>query len=831
MAAPDAYLGCLKKEMNKKRGYGDKKISAAADEYQRLAERNLASGMALTDARDTAMNTILTRLDAAGQEKKDKLFATAKLLSDHEARLRSTSAVKTWAGTVASKIGVGLKSLLESDLRLPASNFNFMAIRDIAEKRMFRMFNETIESASKNWLGQQRGNTTMREFAAEIMKPGSTNNPVAKSFADAWRQRDAFFMSEMKRFGITVSPVDGQMVFHPVAAKLPPKAEFIADMKNNMDLNKSGGGAIIRENELDDWLGKYYDGIRKGNFNDLPKAFEQTGGQFTRDFANDRMIQFKDADAYAAMHEKYMNGDFLYTHAQSTKKLAHNMALAQVLGPSPVHMEGTLIKMAKDLAAELTPAGSNVKAIDKQIRRFQTMMDMALHRNAMDPESAIGMWTTAISNFQQGAMLGGSVFASLPGDMATMIATRMINHEPVLAALAAIPKALIMSKATQREMLMFGHGASEYTNQIVHEARFNSMAEYTTTPFRWGADKVLRLTGMPRAFEAVRAADMMARSKSLFEHMNTPYDQLAERDMLARWDVTAKDWQATQKAMQTGNNYSPADGIGMFRPLDHADALGPELTQKWQLLMHNEGKRNVIETTLEARAIATAGLRPDTWAGFLLSSAGRFHSYALTQGLALARTIMEADTVGGKMAIAARSGLALIVLTAMGLQVRDYMQGKQFADIRNPKFWARAVFASGAFGYWGDVTNGAVRADPASAVLNTIGGPYVKMMGDAIALSMGSAFANMDVNEASGTWTAGKAGVHLVDFFRQNLIPAPFFIKPLLDRHILEPLQEAMDPKLMAQRYAGQISHAIAAGTPYRKGNEPGTRGSIIPGF
>src|SRR4029077_1297697 len=129
--------------------------------------------------------------------------------------------------------------------------------------------------------------------------------------------------------------------------------------------------------------------------------------------------------------------------------------------------------------------------------------------------------------------------------------------------------------------LLFGHGAAEYQNQIIHEARFNNMAEYGVTGIRYMADKATRLTGMPRGFEGVRAADMMARAKSLFEQRGTNFDNLSEKMVLERWGMTPEEWDTTRKAMSSGTNYSPANDVFMFRPYDHADALGPDLTQKW----------------------------------------------------------------------------------------------------------------------------------------------------------------------------------------------------------------------------------------------------------
>lgn len=826
----DKFLDCLVKALAKAQGYGKTKIAAARDEYVRQTELNQELGHGLNEARSRAMQHVQDALDKTKINKQAKIQASASKIAEFEAGMEEALGIKTaWLkGSPGDKIGHALRTRIEDDQRMKTASHNFVAEAEVAERIMWSMFRDVIDDFSKNAMGIRRGSVSDADMASEVIKPGSTGNQAAAGIAKGIKQSYDYAISEMRLHGVSIERQDGSLPFQPVSAKIKDTDEFIQDMKANIDWTRSGGGRFIRVSERDDWLKAYEKAARTHRWEDMPKQFEPVGGQFAVEFHNDHMIQFKDGNAYAAMNGKYMDGGMMQMNLHRIQKLAHNIGVAKIFGPSPRHMITVFRDMAEKRAADLTPAGSSSKGISKAVRRYNAMTDMVMRKNSMDPESELGHFVESSANLMTTAMLTQASFLSIPGDLATMMAARMSNNEPILRVLGAYLNTMVKIKASRREMLHGGHAASEFTSMSLYNTRYGIGTQYGPSITRFIADKTMRLNLMNRGFDAVRAADNRMRGMSLYEARNQSFASLRERVMLERNGITEADWKRTQTAMAK-TVFSPADDIGVFRPIDHFDTLGSELVHKWQRMFYNEGRRTVIENTLEARAMLLANTRPDTLAGAILGSFGKFHGYPVTFFLSMARSVLAADTLGGQMKTVARYGLLSTMAAAMGIQAKNYWQGKEFQDMRDPDFWLKSGMSGGAFSMYGDFITGGMRADTATTIVKGIGGPFAQMIGDGIAATEGSAFQALDIGEHGGKWTMGKAGVGLIDFMRKYMIPETFFVAPILQRDILEPLQERMAPELMARRIKSQRRFAAEAGTAYKKGYGPGETVPFIP--
>lgn len=822
----DKFLDCLVEHLEKAVGYGKTKISQAKDEYERQVLSNTEQGMGANDARIKAMDHVRLRLEETKLAKQARMQATADRVSEFDASMtEAEGATMAWfKGTPAVRMYHALRTRIEDDVRMgkgTASN-NFVANAEVAENIMWHMFRNVIDDFSKNWAGIRRGSVTDAEIVNEMIKPGSTGSQVAKDVAEAMRQRDKYAISEQRRYGVSIRHQEGDVPWSPMSAKLKSKDEFVADMKANIDWPRSGQGRFIRPSERDQWLGDYWEAARTGNWDLMQQPYEYTGGHFAVNFHNDRMIQFKDGEAYAAMHDKYMDGGLMQTNLHATQKLAHNIGVVKTFGPSPEHTAKVFRDMAQKRAHALTPVEKNAKQIDRYLKRYDTMVDIVLRRNSMDQDAGLGFAVNTASNLMTTAMLTQASMLSIPGDFATTFAARLSNHEPVLRPLGSYLEAFARIKSTRREALLGAHAASEFTAMSVNNTRYGFGFEMGSKISQYVADKSMRLNLMNRGFDAMRGADTRIRSMSLFEARNQSFKNLRENRMLERNGITEADWVRTTKVMES-KAFSPADDIYMFRPVDHFDTLGNDLVHKWQRMFYNESRRSVIQNTIESRAMLLGNTRPDTLTGALLNSFARFHGYPVTFYLSMARTVMAADTMQSSVGLLASYMGATTMAAALGIQLKNYWQGKEFQDMRDPEFWIKAHMSSGALSMMGDFVTGGMRADSATTIVKGIGGPLVQMIGDLDALTIGSAFRSMDIGENSGNWTLGKGGVELVDFMRKYLIPETFFTAPIVQRMLLEKVQERMSPKTMERRAKGQKGFAAEAGTPYKTGAGPGS--------
>ena len=379
----------------------------------------------------------------------------------------------------------------------------------------------------------------------------------------------------------------------------------------------------------------------------------------------------------------------------------------------------------------------------------------------------------------------------------------------------------------RRDALGIGHIHSEYSAQITHSTHYHNNFAMGETAAKWLSDKTMKLNLMNRHFDAMVTSDNKWRAISLFENRHLSYDQLNERFLLENNGITPAEWDRTRKIMGD-NPFQPADEISMFRPLDHMDALGSELTHKWQRLFWNESRRSVMRSSIEAQAIAMGGSRADEVVGALRKSTVAFQSYGITFALNLSRILME-NSADERMGAFARIGLTTVIAGAIAAQARNIANGRSLEPMDTTSFWIKAV--SQAMGPWGSLISGGLRTDPASAIIKAAGGPLVEATAEFIARTEGSAFQFFEINESNNTWQGTKEGVKWIDFIRKYAAPNTFWAGILLQRHILEPFQRYLDPHGMDVRFKHQQAQAKGVGSPFFKGVGPGTGSAILPGF
>jgi hypothetical protein len=836
----DKYLDCLREALTKAR-YGPVRQKEAHAAYQRAVDGYVAKGMGLNDARPAAMQEITDRLTARALEKQDRVIATTKKLGEMQASLVETMADATgkwYDRSIGVRAYEAYLGKFEDVSRLKTSRGNFQAEKDVALGNLTSMFRSVMDDFSKNWLGINRGSVDAADIADAVLglgKPSQAAKNIADTLAKMWK----YTATELGLNGVAV-PKEFGMPFQPNKVKLENMGEdaFVKMAMDRTNWNKSGNGYFIRENEREAFLRSYWyahvhevwDQAEQFNTNaalkGIPRPYEFTGGQFSRDFQNFTMLQFKDGKAYAEMHTALMDGDFLSTTQRLIEKQAHNLALAKVFGPSPQHAADAMAKMTVDAAKAAKFPKQSISNMNRLMRRAKNVRELAFKENPMDGESRLAMTVSMVSNIMNSAMLNGALITSIPGDFATMLSHRFSNNEALIGPMGQYLKDFLNTATARRDALGMGHIYSEYMGQMTYSAHQHSgfaLGEHYTKVL---ADKTMKANLMNRHFDAMTTADFKWRAFQLFEDRNLAYGQARMKDVLENNNITPAEWDKTRKAME-GQAFQPADDVRLFRPLDHFDTLGTELVHKWQRLFWNESRKSVLRSSMEAQAIAMAGSRADTFTGALRKSTVAFQSYGITYGLNMGRAIMHGSP-GERLGAFARIGVSAVIAGAIATQARNLWQGKTLEDMTSVSFWTKVI--GSALGPWGAIATGGLRTDPASAVIKAAGGPLLQFTADLYARTAGSAFQFMDMGEGSSTWLGSKEGIKWLDFIRQNFAPQTFYSTLLLQRYVLEPLEKSMNADMMKKRIKAQRARAKGAGAPFREGVGPGG-GAFFPGF
>lgn len=832
MARTDRYAKCLIDAVKKAGPFGKERIAQARQAYERYRDRYVNEGDDLEVAAGRASEQVLRELEEVRVAKLKAAKKHINILADMKTRLDDAEEIRTLIGKTnqADKLWHGLKTVFEDDVRI-AGHTSIMSDYSANMGKFWSLFRDSMEYFSKGTFGTQRGKIHFNNIVRELFLEGSSGDQAAKDVAQAFRKFETMYVNGMNETAVTLRKFDNvgpPTHFSAVDLSNATKETFVNDMLETLDWNRTlwPNGAVVAEGERRGMLELMYDALRTNDYSAFPKRWGELGGRFAKEQESGRILQFKDANAWLAAHDKYGGGVNIFDVVQRTiDKSAYNLAVAKVLGNSPDYMYQQLRAMTKARANATTKGKNPARAghlIDKHLRRADAMSDTVLRHNPMDPESALAATIQTTSNLATSAMLKAAVFLAVPGDLLTSIVTRMANHQPVIQFLGEYMKAMFPGNYRNylTELVGAGFVADDFISNNFIASRFGAGQQFGPAWSRRIADTTMRASLMSRHTTAIRAANQREMMLNLARYKDRKLADIPENVMFKRAGITEAEWDRVRAEMKL---WEPINGVRLFRPGDMVDRLGHDLTNKFQSMIWNESRRMVISTSVEGSVRMRAGLRPESAAGAFLHSASMFHGYPVTALLTFSRLIMTDLSATRRTAMIASLGLGGALVGAFGMQLRNLSQGKELHPMDTPEFWLKAFASGGSLGLWGDFVTGAMRSDTRTQTALQLGGPIATMVGELNDMTLGTAFQWMQIGDRTHDWTLGGKGSDIIDFARRNVIPQTWLYSYVLERDILENLQESIDPAGTRRTQRARVRRAKEEGSPYRRGYEPGT--------
>lgn len=821
------FAQCLATKLEKKPGFGKKRVQEAIRAYERYRDQAVRDGLPLLQAQEQASARVIREVEEVRRAKVKAGVYNIGILGGFAKRLDLAPDITTAWGRrdLADKLGVALSSVIEEDVRVKG-HASVMTEYNVNHGKFWSLFRDVMDNFGKGAFGRQLGRSHMPNVVKELFREGSSGDQAAKDIAQAYRKFRKMYVALMNETGVTMRPIQDEglpTAFSAVSVANRAKDEFVADMNAALDWNKTTwpNGDLVEAAERIELLELSYDAIRTGDYTVFDQPFAQLGGRWGKELEQGRNFRYASADAWQAMHNKYGDGEIFDVMTRDMDKSAFSLATAKLLGTNPDYMLKQM-RALTDKRADTAGGKKSPQKIDRHLRRFDVMHDMLLKHNPMDPESALANTISTTSNLASAAMLKSAVFTAVPGDILTTIATRWANNQPVIAFLGEYIRAMFPGayRTAAVDALGAGHVIDDLISNNFIAARFGAGQQYGMALSRRVADFTMRTSFMSRHTNALRAANQREMMLRLYKLRHTKFNDIRERVIFERAGITEAEWDRTRHEMTA---WSPVQGVNYFRPIDMVDKLGHDLTNKFQSMIWNEGRRMVLQTSLEAMARIKRGVRQDTAAGALLHSLGMFHGYPVTNMLIFSRLIMSLDGNNmGRAKLIASLGIGGALVGAMAQQLRSFTQGKEFNPMDNPEFWIKAMASGGSFAIWGDFITGAMRSDTKTAMLGVLAGPLGNVVGEATDLSLGTAFQWAEIGDRTTEMTLGAKGADLIDALRRSVIPQTWLYAYALERDILEPLQEMLDPVGMKRSQSRRKRMAKDQGTPFRRGYEPG---------
>jgi hypothetical protein len=532
------------------------------------------------------------------------------------------------------------------------------------------------------------------------------------------------------------------------------------------------------------WLEEVHTSLASGAHLKSQGATSNNGfkgpGNLAKRMSEERVLHFKDADAWFDYNEKFGAGNMREAVVHGLRSSAQNTGLMRVLGPNPEAMFNRVsesvqaqVRGARDakrtraLAAAVQPGGW----LANRLGEVQGTSNIAANVTA----ARIG---SNIRAFESMAKLGGAMLSSVT-DIANYASEMSFQGQGFLSgigeAVGAIGKG--RPKGEQAEILsslgvFFDHIVGDLTRTGSLDESFGGWTSRAMQHY-------FRFNGLNWWTDTLRGSAALSMSHNLAIQAGKSFDQLAPelQHTLGLFDIAAADWDH----IRTNGLHQAADG----RTYITADRLDEKRADQMRQYIVDRANTAVLEPDADARAMLRQGTRPGTMGGELARFVAQFKGFPV----AYTRQVLGREIYGRgakPFADGAVRGIAQLIVatTVLGyaaMAAKDLAKGRTPRNPLDPKTIAAAMTQGGGAGIYGDFLFGEYTRFGRTP-LETLAGPTLGTGAEAIALWSGLWRGKTDAGDALRFGLANTPFLNL------------FYTRVALDYLILYQVQEAVSP-------------------------------------
>ena len=584
------------------------------------------------------------------------------------------------------------------------------------------------------------------------------------------------------------------------------REEYIQFMVDNVDLAK-----LFPDADPADYRGllkKLYGEFVSGSH--IKAASEGTAGltgtrNLGRQLSHERKIVFKTPEAEQAYAMQYGDGHLIDTIAGSTRSMARNITLMEMMGPNADHtLNVVLDKLMDDVnrtgdAKMANKARADMNRIRNEVWPTVTGASEIPHSHAA---ASIGRGLRA---WQSLTSLGFAVMSAV-SDIPIAASAYRWQGDNMFTGIGKQVAALFknLDAPSRREAaaalgMELSRTQTLIASRLSHEeGYYGAVAKAMDTYFRWNllspwTDKQLY------SMQLSTAAGITA-------HRAASYGQIppAWQRILHQAGIDQHHWDAVRKSQTF---HVEADNVDLIVP-ENIGKLDDEviatmlqrqnpdhkvtprriydarrdLENRWRTMIVDQATQGVVMPGVKARATMFRGTAPGTVTGELLRSIGQFKAFpvAVLQG-PMAR---ELYATGNK--VDAIKGIAnLIVWSAvggyLGMNLKELAKGREPRPMDSWEVFVAAMAQGGGLGIYGDFLFGDMKNRFGGNAISTLAGPVA---GD----------INSLVDLAQRLRDGDDVAAATLRALYANMPFNMFYTKAVLDYTILFQLQEAINP-------------------------------------
>lgn len=821
------FVECIREQLTE-RGFGKKKADELIERFNGLTSNYMQSGSAV-DAGFRAQAQLFSELEDAAAEKAKRsmsdLLKVADAVDRFERFNQNTKIFGKGVNEAAGPARIAI-SFIEDDPR--AGAIAYTTERDTTKGRLWSVMGDILEKFDKGAFGKQRGEAHFPNVVREIFGE-DTGDLAARELAVGWRKVQETSVDLFNNAGGSMKKLaDWNLPQSRSMAKVVkdgPDA-FVRFHLEKLDWSRTvwPDGTPIAPAQREGFLREVYRTQSSGGVNKIdPNAVGGRGRAVGNAMEEHRLLHYDGPEAWMEAHQRYGEGGIFDVMIRHVDDMAHRIALVQTFGSNPSNMAETIKAMALKRAEELDNAKPVAKGRTRVAEteallknRFDPMFETITRANPMDPESGLGNAVVGASNILTSAQLGAASLLAIPGDFATVASVRALNGMGLFDGISTYFKTLATDKAFQRSIaVQSGFIHEEAVSAVYASQRFTGIATVGPALTKRVSDVVMRASLLSGHTSAARWTVQSEFMGLLSRSAGTAFDDLPFDMVAKRYGITAAEWDAFRTGVQP---FRPRDGVDFLRPIDILKTELPnkdELYRKFQGMILEESRKMVPEGTVEGSVGLRDTTRPDTVPGALLYSFSMYKNFPLSMMMTYGRLAMTNPDRAGRLGFVAGLGAGMVLVGAMGTQMREVSKGRDPMPMDNLKFWGKAALSGGALSIWGDMLFSGINQfgrGPGEAAA----GPVVGLVGDTAQLAFGDLFA---IADAAGTLKADPESKTLskaVEFAKRYTPGSSLWYARLaLERQVFDRLSELADPKAYSNFQRRQRNQKRDQGNDY----------------
>jgi hypothetical protein len=654
---------------------------------------------------------------------------------------------------------------------------------------------DTMDAVHPRWLGMVEDARQAADLVREIFAnaDGHTGNKLAQKGARAWLDVVESMRQRFNAAGGDVGKLAYSYLPHPHDALRVLRAgkdQWVRDTLPLLDRSRyiDAAGNLMNDADLTAMLEGAWDTITTGGLNKLEPGASIGGSMRANRGSAQRVIHFKDAEAYLTYAAKYNKGGILSAMQGHVARLAKDIALVEEFGPNPNSQWRFLHQTAEKTGDSDLVGPFLVRTEDM----WQTLNGFT--GSIANPRLAA--IAQGIRNVETFGKLG-SAFVSSITDIPTYFVTTAFNR-------------LGFGESTVNLIRAFGGDTKDFSNRagLVAESMISDMNRWAEANIGRGwtaklANATMKLSLLEAWTDAIRRGFSITQMGALGKLSRLDWGALEEGDRarLTRQGVTETDfkvWQLAQPESWRGSAMLTAPAV---RAVSEADLSAHGLTLRDQNRAVSKLLGSIIDESeyaslgndLQTRAAVTRGTQKGTVNGEMLRSFMLFKGFPAAMLSRHWARMADTWQSGGKVSSVAYGAAMITGLTVFGaiaMELKDLIAGKDPRDMTTPKFWGAAFAQGGGLGVFGDLLYTGLGGDNRAGTPN-----WASFFGPV--LGSGVDLANLTVGNLGKVIHGQNThfGAEALQFTRGHL---PFinmwYAKAAIDHAVLQDMQEYLSP-------------------------------------